>query len=219
MAFFDKKITRIILLAWLILYVLFLNSCGSFKGLFLTSALYEIEEIGSPAKEFIYVEYIPHKYHEHIGRVVGEVEKSGIIFNHFQFDNLLLPKSRVLEVFVPKNGIGNMQIKETNKKHESIGNAYLIDQCFCGDCCPCNADKTEFTIRTNGLGSEDFYYSYHSEKSNCLEGIYTTARISINWEKRNRVKYFLAISKLLYSIPLDFILLPVQPFFYAVYSV
>ena len=219
MPILTKKSIRLFLLAWLLLYVVFLNSFGNFKGVFLTSVLDDIEEVGSPRNEFIKVAYVPHKYHEHIGRFVGEVQKSGVTFNHLQFDNLLSPNNRILEVFVPKNKKGEIIIQETNEKYNSHENAYLIDQCFCGDCCPCKADQSLFIIRTNSLGSDDFYHSFYSEKNNTIEGSYATAKISINWVKRNRVLYWLTITKLIYSIPLDIILLPAQPYFYAVYSV
>ncbi len=220
MPLITKKKIGVFASAWLVLYIVFLCSFGNFKGIFLTSVLYDLDRLGTPSSEFVNYEYVPHKYRNHTGRFIGEVAKNGVIFSHLQFDNLLLPENRILEVFVPKfDSKEKLIIQETNEKIVSSENAYLIDQCFCGDCCPCNADQSIYIIRTNGLGSNDYYHSFYNKKTNKISGTYNTAKIPINWIKRNRMIYWLTTTKLLYSIPLDIILLPAQPYLYAMLSV
>lgn len=192
--------------------------CGDFKGVFSTPILQHLSNQSNPMNEFVQYETPMHKKIFHEGVFVGTVNRYGHKWSLYNFPKILDPNKRVLEVLVQDEPDGKVLVRETDTMVSGKKQAFLIDHCFCGECVPKMEHKKHY-LYTNALGSDDFICSPSKRiQGNFYSGGFIIADISLHWIKRNRFQYCASLFKLLYSIPLDIIVLPVQPYFYILYQ-
>ncbi len=192
--------------------------CGDFKGLFTTPIVYQLSNQSNPMSEFVHYKTPMHKKISHEGVFVGTVNRYGHKWSQYHFPNILNSKNRVLEVLVQDEPDGKVWVRETDAMAPGKEQAILFDHCFCGECIPKMEHKKHY-LYTNALGSEDFICSPPKRiQGNFYSGGFVTADISLRWIKRSRFQYCVNLLKLLYSIPLDIIVLPAQPYFYVLYQ-
>lgn len=214
-----KIALRIVAAVWLGGYLFMLAGCGDFNGVFTTPVIYELSEVASPMNEFVKYDTPMHKCVFHEGLFTGTFERRGKTWNRYHFSGLLNPKDRILEITVQDSTDGEVVVGETKKVVAGKEPAFLIDHCFCGECVPKMAHKKNY-LYTNALGSDDFICSPPKRLYGTVySGGFVTARISLSWVQRSRVAQWAKLAKLLYTVPLDIVALPVQPVFYAVYQI
>ncbi len=213
-----KQILTAIGALWMLGYAVMLTCCAGFRGAVTTPVLSRAHDLADPMREFVQDDTPMHKNEPHAGAYIGIVSRRGASWKKYHFPGVLVPTNRVLEILVEDEPSGRVIVREVAQMGEKKEDAFLVDHCFCGDCVPTMQHEAH-TLYTNALGSDDFICSPPKRlHGNFYSDGFVTADVSLRWNQRSRTSHCLTLCRLLYSVPVDILILPAQPYFYVLYQ-